>query len=281
MREIKIIVDSTCDLDPAYIAENNIHVIPLQVIFGQDTYHDGVNLTVSQLYDIVDKTDMLPKTSAIGPAEFVEVFKKYIDEDYDIIFIGISSKFSSVIQNARLAAEEFPGRVVIHDSYNLSTGIGLQVIKAVKYRSAGLSLKEIENNLLQIVPKVRAQFGVESLTYLYKGGRCSGTAYFFGRGLKLKPIIRVVDGGMIVYKKPRGKMINSLNALLDIFKEDLSNVDLDCVIVTHSLAPESADYLISELSKIIDPKILKVTCAGCVISSHCGPGTIGILYILK
>ena len=158
----------------------------------------------------------------------METYDKIFAEGYDqIIYICISSKFSGTIQNARLAAEDYTGKVLIHDSLNLSTGIGLQVMKAVNWVKEGKTGEEVLALLEELAPRVRAQFAVESLDYLYKGGRCSQTSYFFGKGLKIKPIIKVVDGGMIVYKKPIGKMVNALNKLLEIFKEDLDNVELN------------------------------------------------------
>ncbi len=284
MEKIKIIADSTCDLTEEYLKDNDISIIPLHVIFGEESYDDGINLDVKGLYDKVDETKTLPKTAACSIAEFKKCFEKYLEEGYDkILFIGISSKFSSTVQNAKIAAEDYDGKIFVHDSYNLSSGIGLQVLKAVKMKNEGLSAADILSNLQKIAPNVRSQFEIETLDYLYKGGRCSSLTYFFGRGLKIKPIIRVIDGGMKVFKMPRGKTINALNTLLEIFKSDITNfqLDLDCVMITHSIADESAKYLYEELSKIIDPKIIMITKAGCVISSHCGRGTIGILYILK
>ncbi len=281
MKKLKILADSTCDLTPEYLKEHEIDIIPLHVTFNQESYDDGVNLTVPELYQKVDEINLLPKTAACSIGEFKIIFEKYLKEYEKILFIGISSKFSSTIQNAKIAADDFDNRVLVHDSYNLSSGIGLQILKAVKFNESGEEPEKILEKLKELVPNVRSQFEIETLDYLYKGGRCSSLTYFFGRGLKIKPIIRVIDGGMKVYRKPRGKTINALNELLNIFKEDYPNIDTDCVMITHSLADDSAKYLYDELSKIIDSKTIMITRAGCVISSHCGRGTIGILYINK
>lgn len=220
MNKIKIIVDSTSDLTKEYLEENNISVIPLGVTFGDKVYHDGIDITVKDLYSYVEKNKILPKTSAISVGEFITCFQKYIDEGYDIFYTGISSKMSSSYQNACLASENFEkGRILIFDSLNLSTGIGLQVTRAVELVKEGKNLAEINEELLKIRPLVRSQFLIETMDYLYKGGRCSGVAYFLASALYLKPIIRVVDGGMIVYKKPIGKTIKACNALLEIFKK--------------------------------------------------------------
>lgn len=283
MNKIKIIADSTCDLSQEYIKAHDIEIIPLYVTYDGISLKDGIDITVSELYKKVEETGVLPKTSALSVGEIAKTFKKYIDEGYDIFFTGISSSMSSTYQNAIIAAEEISKeRIVVYDSKNLSTGIGLQILKAVKLRDEGKSIHEIEEYLTNhIRNNVRAQFLIEQMDYLHKGGRCSALVHFFGKMFHIKPIIRVVDGKMVVYKKPIGKTINACNALLDIIKSDIKSLDLDCVMITSTFAKESETYLYQELSKIVDPSIIMVTEAGCVISSHCGPGTIGILYITK
>lgn len=282
MNKVKIIVDSTSDLENDYIKAHDIEVIGLGVNFGEEKYTDRVDITNDMLYQKVNEKGMLPKTSAVPLMVLIDVFQKYIDLCYDIFYTGISVKMSSSNNNALLASKQFPeGRIIVFDSENLSTGIGLQVLKAVELRDQGKSIQEIKDALTIIRPKVRSQFMIETLDYLYKGGRCSSLSFFFGKKLGIKPIIRVKDGAMFVYKKAIGKSIKALNLLLDIFKKDLSNVDLGTVMITSTNASESEKYLYDELSKIIDPKHIMITHAGCVISSHCGPGTIGILYILK
>lgn len=280
--KIKIIADSTSDLEKEYLIENGIEIVPLGINFSEKHFEDGINLNTKELYEYVASHKELPKTSAPSIETFRNSFKKWIDEGYEILCITISSDFSSCYQNACIASEEFEDKISCIDSRNLSSGIGLIIVKAVKYIKEGKSLLEITELLKEkIIPNVRCQFVVETLDYLYKGGRCSSVSYIFGKHLHIHPIILVKDGKMIVYKKPRGKMINGLNTLLDIFKEDYPNIDEDCVMITHSLAPNSKDYLYGELTKIIPSSQIMITNAGCVVSSHCGQGTIGILYIKK
>ncbi len=283
MNKIKIIVDSTCDLEPEYLSKHEIEVIPLFVCFDDETFLDGEEIQVPQMYEKVATLGKLPKTAARNSEVFLEVFEKYLSQGYDILCITISHHFSSMYQSALLAQEECDKeRVRVVDSLNLSTGIGLTILKAVRFRAEGLSLYEIADRLeKEIVPNVKAQFVVESLDYLHAGGRCASTAYFFGKILHIHPEIVVRDGKMSVYRKPRGKMIYAYDELLDMIRSDLDHVDLDCVFITHSIAPKGEQYLYQELSKIIPAEKIMVTRAGCVISSHCGPGTIGILYILK
>lgn len=283
MNKIKIIIDSTSDLRKEEIEKYDLEVAPLYVSFPEKTFMDGVDLTTPKLYSAVEQYGVLPKTAARNPEFFVELFQKYIDEDYDILCILISSEFSSMYQSAKIASQEFDEkRIRVIDSRNLSSGIGLSVLKACKFREEGKGLHEIADILeKEIIPNVRAQFVVENLTFLHKGGRCSSTSYYFGKILNIHPEIVVRDGKMSVYRKPRGKMIKAYDELLDMIRGDLPNVDLDHVMITHSLAPVGEQYLYQELSKLIPKESIMITDAGCVVSSHCGKGTIGILYILK
>ena len=280
--KIKLLVDSTCDLPIEYLHEHDITIVPLLVTFGEEEYQDLVELTVPELYAKVADKNMLPKTAARSIAFFEEVFKKYLDEGYDkVMYLGISSLFSSMVPNASMASKSFEGQVYVHDTANLSTGEGIQIIKTLRWIEEGKTPEEIMKLLKELAPKVRIQFAVENLEYLYKGGRCSQTSYYLGKGFKIKPIIRVVDGGMIVYKKSVGKMNNALNKMIEMLKEDLDQLDLDKVIITHSIAPEAVVYLKEKLLEFIPEDKIMITEAGCVISSHCGAGTIGILYTLK
>ena len=167
------------------------------------------------------------------------------------------------------------------DSKNLSTGIGLLVLKACDLRDQGLSASDIKDRLLEIVPKVRSQFAVKTLDYLHKGGRASGTARLLGTMLRIKPIIQVRDGKMDVYTKTMGKMSRALDVMLTDYINLGEQIDLDYVMITHSQAGKHVDYMSEIVNQKLKPNKLFVTEAGCVISSHCGPGTIGILYIVK
>lgn len=280
--KIKLLVDSTCDLPVSFLEENDIDIIPLIVTFGEEQFYDIKEINTSELYEKIEKTKVMPKTAARSINDFYNTYKAFLDKGYDqIVFLGISSYFSSTIQNAMVASKEFEGKVFVHDTLNLSTGEGLQVLKAIKWVKEGLSGEEILEKLKELAPRVRSQFAVESLDFLHRGGRCSQTSYYLGSALRMKPIIKVVDGKMIVYRKPIGKMTNALNKLLEIIKEDIDNLDLDTIMITHSRAFESEKYLYNELSKLVPQEKIMVTDAGCVISSHCGKGTIGILYIVN
>lgn len=283
MEKIKIITDCTSDLSDELYQQHDIHVMSLNINIKDQTFKDKIDINQKQLFELVDKYNELPKTSALTPINLIETFEKYINEGYSILFMGIGGGFSSSYQNAVIASREFPSdKIRVVDSGNLSSGIGLLVLKAVKFRDAGESLNEIANKLENLVPKVRSMFSINTLEYLHKGGRCSGTARFFGSMLKIKPIIRVVDGKMIVAKKPRGKYKVALDAQLEYVMHDKDNIDPDNLFITHCLAEdEDIEYLKSEVGKHVKVDNIYVTKASSVISTHCGPRTIGILYIVK
>ncbi len=280
MGKIKIFADSTCDLSPELIKKNDIGLIPLQVTFGEDSYKDGVDLTVEELYKKVEQYGKLPKTASPSLADMHAAFEPYIKEGYDLIFVGISSKLSSTLQNVAIIANEFDeGRIEIIDSLNLSTGIGLLIMKAVDYVKEGLGIKEIAAKVREQVSKVETEFIIDTLEYLYKGGRCSALQNFFGSMLKIRPVVKVVEGRMILADKVRGKRERVLNTLLNNAMKNKEEMDLDRIFVTHSLADEDAEFLKKELESNTKAKEVIITRAGSVISSHCGPNTVGILYI--
>ncbi len=282
MNKIKLVSDSTCDLSEALLKENQIDIVPLFVNFKDESYLDGVTLTVPQMYEKVDKLGFLPKTAAASPGSFYEVFKRYLDLDYDIIYLGIGAKFSSTIQSALSAKNELQSdRIHLIDSMNLSSGTGLLLLKAAKFIRENQSVDEVISNIKILIPKVRTQFVINTMDYLHKGGRCSGMAAIAGTLLKIKPIIKVVDGAMTVGKKPRGKIEGAIDVMVEEAVAIKEDIDPEFMMITHSMAHDSAVYIKRILPEMITINNLYETDAGCVISSHCGQGCIGILYIVK
>ncbi len=284
MRNVLIVTDSTADLSKEMLDQNYIKSVPLYVLFKDQAYKDGIDIDTEALYQKVEETNELPKTQAVSPGDFINFFKPYIDKDYDIVYIGIGSKISATFQSALIAQSEFgTDRIFLVDSKNLSSGIALLVLKAKDLRDQGFSAKEICNKITKLVPLVRSQFAIKTLDYLHKGGRASGTAKLVGGILGIKPIIQVRDGKLDVYKKPAGKMSRALDIMLNDFFEafDNNNLDLDYVMITHSLASKHAKYMIEKVESKMKINHLIESNAGCVISAHCGAGTIGILYIVK
>ncbi len=281
MGKVKVFSDSTCDLPPDLIAQHQIGIVPLYVLFNDESYGDGTDITTPDLYKKVEETGKLPKTAAPSPGDFIKAFKPHIDAGEDIIYIGLSTKFSTTLNNALLAAQEFPqGRIEVVDSQNLSTGIGLLVMRAVDFAAEGLDIHTIAEKIRALVPKVETEFIIDTLDYLHKGGRCSGVARFVGSMLKIRPSIKVVDGGMIPAQKFRGTRAKALQGLLDTALAQKGNISPERIFVTHSIS-DDGPFLQAELRKHTKAKEIIISRAGCVIASHCGPNTIGILFIKK
>ncbi len=281
---VKILTDSTCDLRKDVLKKYDIGVISLYVNFDDGMYEDGKDIDIECLFGKVKETRKLPKTSCRSPMDIQNFFQKYLDEGYDQVFYtGIGGTLSGNFQSARIAASEIgEDKVVVVDSLNLSTGIGLLVLKACKLRDEGLDAHQIGEKIQELVPCVRAQFVIDTLDYLHKGGRCSGMTKIFGTLLSIKPNIKVVNGKLEVARKARG-MKQGLKLMLEDVKEALENnkLDVDTIMITHSLAHKEAEILKEKLTNMGLGNYLMETHAGCVISTHCGPGTIGILFIEK
>lgn len=273
-----IFCDSTADLGEELPARFDIRVVPMTVIHAGREYQDGVDLDTAGLFTLVQETNQLPTTAAPSAGEFVKAF----DREGEHICITISSKLSAANQNARLASAERAGRVRVIDSFNLSTGMGLLVLLAADLRDQGKSADEIEQAVLSAVPKVRTSFIVETMEYLYKGGRCTAVQALVGSLLKIRPVIAVrPDGTLGVKDKLRGTRRKALDALLADLESQLPNLDRRRIFVTHTGCDADAAYLAGEITHRAAPEEVLVTTAGAVVASHCGPDTIGVLYLLK
>ncbi|GAB6926756.1 DegV family protein [Paenibacillus sp. JCM 10914] len=277
--KVKIFADSTCDLPSSWIEQYNIGIIPLYVVFGEESLRDGIDITPEQLYAKVDQIGSLPKTAAPSPSDFVAAFSPSIEQGEDILFLSISSDLSSTYQNARIAADELPeGRVTVFDSRNLSSGIGLLVMKAVHAAEEGASIPQIVDLLSRTVNEVECEFVIDTLEYLHKGGRCSGMQNIIGSLLKIRPVIKVVDGGMTPAYKVRGKKEKALDQMVQNAIAQVDNMDNDLIIVVHTMAEDEARYLQKELQEKTNARQVSISTAGCVICSHCGPHTVGLMY---
>ncbi|MBE6904086.1 MAG: DegV family protein [Ruminococcaceae bacterium] len=277
-KKIHIICDSTCDLPEEVIKKYNIEIVPLFVTLGDKTFKDGVDIVPDDIYENYNKTKVLPKTAAVSPGIFEELFNKALETYDEVIYIGIGSGLSTTYQSAVIAADGNE-RIFVLDSQNLSTGIGLLVLKIISFIEEGKSGAEIKEQIEALVPKVDASFVIDSLEYLYKGGRCSALSALGANFLKLKPCIEVLNGKMGVGKKYRGQYETVLKQYVD---ERLENTDIDksAAFITHA----GVDNAIVEqlknqvIAKGIFEKIY-VTRASCTISSHCGKNTLGVLLI--
>jgi DegV family protein with EDD domain len=276
---IEILTDSCSDLSADLIQRFGIKVIPLNVFINEKTFKDGTELKIEQLFDYVSRTGQLPKTSAPSLAEFSQFFQN-IQQG---IFIGISQKLSAThdvaIQAAKFLHEQ---DIRIIDSKNLSTGIGLLVIKAAELRDQGKDLSEIETAIKESISKVQTSFSIDTLDYLYKGGRCTAMENIVGSMLRIRPIIEVrSDGTLGVKEKTSGTRKKALLTMVKNFEKDLLSIDLHRVFITHTGCFEDADFIKTEILAITPIDEIHQTLAGATIASHCGPNTIGILYMLE
>jgi len=283
MADIKLITDSTSDLTHDLLKKHDIDVVPLYVNFSGESFFDGVNLTTEEMYNFIDKKKELPKTAAASPGMFEETFKPYLEEGKDIIYLGIGSKFSASLQSATTAKKILESdKVHVIDSENLSSGSGLLLLKAARFIEDGDPVEVIVEKIKALIPNVRSQFVIKTLEYLYKGGRLNALSHLMGTMLKIKPIIKVRDGVMVVGKKSRGSLRKGIDLMLREFFRHRDDIDKEFVTITHSLNQEDAAYITEKLKEQgVDIEHIYETKAGCVISSHCGRGTIGILYMMK
>ena len=279
---IKIISDSTCDLSKDLIEKYNIGILPLHIHLGEEEYQDGVTITPDEIYTWSDANNTTPKTSAASMGEAIDAFQPYLANGDEIICFSISSSMSANYKVMCLAAEDLEdeGKVHVIDSANLSTGIGLLVIEAAVMAQEGKTAEEIVARIEELKPLVSASFVVDTLTYLHRGGRCSSVAALAGGVLQLHPKIAVENGAMDAKKKYRGKMNMVIKSYVKDMEEDLKNAKKDRVFITHSGCDEdilNAIYSYIEELHLFDE--ILITRAGSVVSSHCGPGTLGVLFI--
>ena len=278
---IKIISDSTCDLPQDLLAQKDISLFPLVVVKDNVSYKDGVDIFPADIFAHVAAGGALCSTSAGSVGEYADMFATYA-KDYDaVIHISLGSGFSSTHQNACVAASEFDN-VYCVDSMNLSTGQGFIVLKALAMAEAGMEAKQIVAELNALTPKVESSFLVDKLDYLAKGGRCSAVAALGANLLNLKPCIEVKNGKMGVVKKYRG---NYAKCLASYVKDRLANredIDRDILFVTYTTVTDDCHKAVFDAVHSCEPfETLYETTAGCTISCHCGPNTLGVLFMKK
>lgn len=278
-RKTVILSDSTCDLTAEIVKERDIRISPLTVVFGDERHLDGVDVTPDDVYSYYKKSGSLAKTTATNMAEHEDFIAENVKEGEEAVYFNISSEMSTTFNNARLAAEDMDNIYVI-DSRNLSTGIGLLVLHACDLADAGKSAKEIYDEITELTAYVDASFVVDTLEFLHKGGRCSSVAALGANLLKLRPMIQVKDGKMSVVKKYRGKMPEVLKQYTNERLNDENKYIGKRIFITHS---GGCDEIALELKAMIESahpdKEVIITRAGCTVSCHCGPGTLGVLGI--
>ena len=279
---IKIVSDSTCDLSKELIEQYEIQIAPLHIVLGEKEYLDGVEISPDEIYAWADKNEDTPKTSAIGFEEAANIMKQLTGTEDEMIIFTISGKMSTTVNVFRMVAEELEleDKASIIDSENLSTGIGLLVLKAAEMVREGKSRTEICQSIEELKGKVKSSFVVDTLTYLHRGGRCSSIAALAGGVLKMHPRIVVSEGSMSADKKYRGKMEKVILDYIKDVEELLKGANPERVFITHSgCGQEMLDEVYACLEKLDYFEKIHITRAGGVISSHCGYGTLGVLYL--
>lgn len=277
---IRITSDSTCDLSPDYLRAHRVEILPLYTMKGGETFRDGVDIHPQDIFDHVAAGGDLCSTAANNVSDYQELFARLLPECDAIIHIDISADFSSCYQNACVAASELPNVYVV-DSRNLSSGHGHIVCEAVNMAEEGkLSPQEIVDRLNELTSRVEASFLLDRLDYMVKGGRCSMVVALGANLLHLKPCIEVIDGKMKVVKKYRGSYEK---CILNYVKDRLQNRDglvYDRIFITHTPVEDGlVDKVRAAIQECAPFTHIIETQAGCTVSCHCGPGTLGILFI--
>ena len=276
---IRITSDSTCDLGHL-VTERNIGIQPLQVNLGSQSYFDGVNIQPADIFAFVSETKQLPKTAAPSIADYEEFFSAQLKEYDEVIHFSISAKSSGSHNMAKQAAEGFGGRVRVIDSMALSSGQGLLVMKACDMRDEGKSAAEIEEAILEIRTRVNTSFVPDSLDYLHKGGRVSGTVKLAAAAFKIHPLIMMEEGQLVPGKKYKGKMSVLIKQYVEDLKERYPSYDKTRCFITHSSAePELVEAAKAKVTELFDFEEVIETVAGSIITSHCGKGTLGVLFV--
>ena len=279
--KIKILSDSTCDLSPELLQKYDITLAPLTVIKNGENFLDGVNIVPADIFEHVASGGDLCSTAAGNVGSYAELFAQYADKYDGVIHINIGSGFSCSYQNACLAAEDFENVRVI-DSQNLSTGQGLLVLKACELAQTCDDLDEICRQLNSYAPRIEASFLLDQLGYMVKGGRCSAVTALGANLLNLKPCIEVKDGKMSAVKKYRGNFNKSIVAYIKDRLGNRTDLDKGALFVTYTpISEECLSAVRQTVEEYADFENIYWTQAGCTVSCHCGPGTLGVLFVRK
>ena len=280
--KIKITADSTCDLSPALVEKYNVGIIPLTVILGDKLHHDGIDITPQDIFDYVSKTGVLPKSAAVSAEEYAEFFNEQLKQNDAVIHFNISSKASVTHGNAVTAAKQFNNKVFVVDSQALSTGQGLLVLKACDLAEQGKSPRDIVEIINNLRSKVNTSFVPDALDYLHKGGRCSLASLMGAKVLKLHPLIDMKDGQLYAKKKYMGGHERCLKNYINDLAAEYPHYDKTRCFITHShCEPEVVEKVREQVKELFAFDEILETFAGCVVTTHCGKNTLGVLFIAE
>lgn len=283
MKKIILSADSTCDLNDELTKKFDIHYYPYTILLEDKPYKDNVDITPNDIYRVYREKKILPKTSAINVSEYYNYFKPWVDEGYEVIHINLGSALTSAYNNCCLAANELKGVYPI-DSHSLSSGSGLLVLKAAELINEGLPAKEIAERLNQHRKNIHISFILDTLDFLYAGGRCSKLSSLGSSMLKIKPVINVDNssGSMNVGNKYRGSLEKNIVRYIKDKLNSYDNISHERIFITHSgMEDRYIEIAKNTVLDIVNFKEVHITTASCTISSHCGPNTIGIAFETK
>lgn len=278
--KIKICADSTCDLSPELLEKYDVAITPLYVIKDGTALADGKEIQPEDIYNHVKNGGNICSTAAVSVADYETFFKEQLAENDAVIHFHISSEMSSCYQNACIAAGEVDNVYPV-DTRNLSTGIGLLILRAAEQAASGtMNAEEIWKDAQTQREKLDVSFVLSTLDYLRKGGRCSALAALGANLLSLKPCIEVHQGKMGVGKKYRGQMAKSVVQYIRDRLENRTDIDTTRIFLTDStgFTEEELNLFEAEILRCQPFHEVLRTKAGCTISNHCGPQCIGILY---
>lgn len=279
-KPVCITADSTCDLTQELLERFQVKTIPLHVLLGEESYLDGVDFTQEMIFQRYAKDKVLPRTAAISPQEFTDFFTPLVEAGYEVVFLCISSGLSGTYQNAVIAAQDLPGVYPV-DSQQLTTGMGEMVLAACGMRDKGMDAASIARAMEEMIPRVNVSFVLDTLEYMWKGGRCTGVTAFGANLLNLKPCIEMRKGKLEVCKKYRGSIEKVYEKYI---AERLAGKTIDptyfFITTSSAPSPELAQRLEAAVRKAV-PGVQEVffTRTGCTVTSHCGPGTMGVLFV--
>lgn len=280
MSKIAFVTDSTSSIPKSFVDQYDIHVAPQILIWGDETFTDGVDITTEQFYSRLKTASRMPSTSQVTPASFLQTFKNLLDQDFEILAVLISEKLSGTVQSARQALEMLPAgaRVEIVDSNTVSMALGFQVLVAVRAAADGASLAECKVITEQVRDRTGLLVAVDTLEFLHRGGRIGGASRFLGTALNIKPILEVVNGRVEPIERVRTRA-RSLERLVELAEERISGKRPVRIATLHASAPDEAAQLLEISLKKFDPVEAILAEVSPVIGTHTGPGTVGLVYL--
>lgn len=282
LNNIRLFADSVSDLPQEWIERYNITIVPLYIIFNEEVFRDGIDITTEEIYRRVEENGVLPRTAAPSPDDFTQAFQDAIDAGDSVLFISMSAKVSSTYQNARIAINDFPeGRITIVDSTHLSASTTMLVIMAARLLEQGKDMETVVAHLESHRDRVEIDILIDRLDYLHKGGRVSSIQNMIGSLLNIRPVLGIKQGLILSTKKYRGKTQKALEGVMQNIVDNIDSIDQNVVVIAQTVAEKAAEYMRNYLLEQTSVKEVIMIEGGCTICSHTGPKTVAISYLRK